>query len=48
MQHHSRLNHAVLDFEENVAEIVTDYERRVADLPKTERIDLNRVELKLA
>lgn len=35
-------------FEENAARIVADYEQRVADLPTTERIDFNAVELKLA
>lgn len=32
---------AVVAFEENAAQIVADYETRVADMPKTERIDFD-------
>lgn len=39
---------AAIAFEKNVAQIVSDYEQAVVDLPKTERIDFNLVELKLA
>lgn len=39
---------ACITFEQNAAQIVADYESRVADLPTTERIDFNHVELKLA
>ncbi len=39
---------ACVQFEQDVAQIVADYEARVADMPTTERIDFNRVELKLA
>jgi putative phage-type endonuclease len=36
---------ACRQFETNAAQIVADYEARTKDLPTTERIDLNRVEL---
>ena len=39
---------ACITFEQNAAQILADYERRVADMPPTERIDFNQVELKLA
>lgn len=45
---HDAITAACVAFETNVAQIVTDYEARVASLPMTEHIDLNRVELKLA
>lgn len=38
---------ACVQFEQNAAEIAADYEARVAGLPQTERIDFNKVELKL-
>jgi putative phage-type endonuclease len=39
---------ACVAFEANAAQIVADYRTKVADLPTTERIDFNLVELKLA
>ena len=39
---------ACLTFEANAAQIVADYEQRVADMPMTNRIDFENVELKLA
>ena len=39
---------ACITFDANAAQIIADYEKRVADMPKTERIDFNVVELKLA
>jgi hypothetical protein len=42
---HDAITAACIAFEANAAQIVTDYETRVADMPKTERLDL---ELKVA
>jgi hypothetical protein len=42
------LEAACRTFEQNAAAIVADYRSRVANLPTTERIDFNLVELKLA
>ena len=39
---------ACIAFEANAAQIVGDYEKRVAGLPQTIRLDFNTVELKLA
>ncbi|CAA9242069.1 MAG: Phage protein [uncultured Arthrobacter sp.] len=38
---------ACISFEVDVAQLVADFEARVAGMPTTERIDFNRVELKL-
>lgn len=45
---HEAITAACVAFETTAAETVADYRGRVTNLPTTERVDFNRVELKLA
>lgn len=45
---HDAITTACIEFEAGVTEIVALYEERITDMPNTERIDFNRVELKIA
>lgn len=45
---HEAIKAACRAFEANASTLVADYRKRVVDMPPTERLDLNTVELKLA